>query len=83
LDLRKVPKKKVIKQIMLMLKKSYPGTYDVLVEQRNHYMADRLKQLMQIYPDKKIVAIVGAGHEEGIMELVRKDRISFSYTVSS
>ena len=31
-------------------------------------MAKRLNKLMYVHPDKKILAIVGAGHEEGIIE---------------
>ena len=54
-----------------MVKQSYPNVYKVLVEERNQVMAKNLYSLMTNNPDKKIFAIVGAGHEEGIIKILR------------
>ncbi len=43
-------------------------------------MAKKLKQLMDNHPEKKILAIVGAGHEEEIVKLIKKPQIA--YTIS-
>jgi pheromone shutdown-related protein TraB len=71
LDLRKVPPKKIIKKLMKTLKKDYPNVHNVLVDERNKIMANNLKVLMHFNPGKKILAIVGAGHEEGLKKLVK------------
>lgn len=70
-DLRKTPPKETIEKIIQMVKQSYPNVYKVLVEERNHIMAKNLYSLMTNNPDKKIFAIVGAGHEEGIIKILK------------
>lgn len=71
LDLRKVPSEKLIATLMKKVKKDYPNFYLVLVEERNQLMANNLKALMRLNPDKKVLAIVGAGHEKEIIQLVK------------
>jgi len=71
-DLTKVPEKELIKKMMGQMKKRYPSIYKVLVEDRNKYMVKKLVKLMRANPDKKILAIVGAGHEEGMKKLLLK-----------
>ena len=70
-DLRKVPPKKTIKKMISLIRTTYPGVYKVLIEERNEVMAKNLYNLITKYPDKKIFAIVGAGHEEDILKLIR------------
>jgi pheromone shutdown protein TraB len=74
LDLSKVPSKMLIRKLIKQLEKRYPNVYDVLVVQRNKIMANNLTKLMHKYPDEIVLAIVGAGHEEEILKLV-KDRM--------
>lgn len=71
-DLSKVPNQKVIEQMIRKVKKRYPSMYHVLVTERNHVMAHRLAYLMQTYPDKTIVAVIGAGHEKEILGLIKR-----------
>ena len=54
---------------MKQVKERYPNFYRVLVEDRNKYMAKKLFKLMRNY--NKIVAVVGAGHEEEIIEDIK------------
>jgi pheromone shutdown-related protein TraB len=71
-DLTKVPEKKVIKKMISFVKKRYPNVYKVLIEERNVVMAKRLKWLVE--NEKGIIlAVVGAGHEEEILNLIKKD----------
>ena len=70
-DLRKVPPKKTIKKMISLIRTTYPGVYKVLIEERNEVMAKNLYNLITKYPDKKIFAIVGAGHEEDILKIIR------------
>jgi len=72
IDLKKVPEKEVIKKMMNELKERFPNVYKSLVSDRNKYMIKNLIGLQRANPDKKILVIVGAGHEDGMKELLRK-----------
>ncbi|MBS3107710.1 TraB/GumN family protein [Candidatus Woesearchaeota archaeon] len=69
-DLRTVPKKETVKKLTMMLKKSYPSVYNTLIKERNEIMAKNLYNLMNF---GKIVAVVGAGHEDEIIGLIEKN----------
>lgn len=71
-DLRKVPAEKVIEKMMTQLKLRYPNIHRVLVEERNIYMVKKLQELQQKYPEKNIVAVVGAGHKKEMEEMLKK-----------
>lgn len=79
-DLTKVPEKKLIKKLIGQVKKRYPNIYRILVEERNEIMARKLSQLMDNHPEKTILAIIGAGHEEDIIKLIKKPQVT--YTIS-
>jgi len=84
-DLTKVPSKTLIKKLISKFKKRYPSLYNVLVHERNIYMTKRLNSIINSNPDLKIVAIVGAGHEEDILKLIKnapKNSFSYSYKIS-
>ncbi|MEK6946870.1 MAG: TraB domain-containing protein [Nanoarchaeota archaeon] len=83
-DLRTVPEKKIIKKLTSKLKERYPNVHKVLIEERNSVIAGNLRTLMNSNPDKKILAILGAGHVDDVLELVKKDEginLSYSYSV--
>jgi len=85
-DLTKVPSKKVIQKLISEFKVRYPSIYNVLVHERNVYMAKRLQSIIFSNPDLKVVAIVGAGHEEEILNMVRKplkNSVSYSFNVNA
>jgi len=69
INLNKIPKKKFVIMMINHLKRRYPSLYKVLVEERNIIMAKKLFFLMKKY--KKIVVVVGIGHEEGIIHLLK------------
>ncbi len=71
-DLRKVPSEKVIDFAISEIKKKYPSIYKVLIEERDRYMSQRLYGLTIAFPDKKIMAVVGAGHIKGILENLKR-----------
>jgi pheromone shutdown-related protein TraB len=70
-DLAKVPPKKIIATLIEDVKKRYPNIYRVLVKERNEYMARKLAHIIHHYPDEKIIAVVGAGHEKEIATLLK------------
>lgn len=80
-DLTKVPSKKVIKKLVNTVKDRYPNIYKVLIEERNYVMAQNIKNVMAQNPDKKILAIIGAGHEDDILELIKNSNINYSFSV--
>ena len=71
-DLSKVPGKELIRKLIKQLEERYPNVYDVLVAQRNKIMANNLAKLMHKYPEETVLAVVGAGHEEEIIRLVKQ-----------
>ena len=71
-DLKKVPPKKTIKKLLNLVKERYPSIYKTLIHERNIVMAKHLKNLMLKYKDSQILAIVGAGHEDGIIEILKR-----------
>jgi pheromone shutdown-related protein TraB len=85
-DLRKVPSEKIIKKLTGKVKKRYPNLYNVLVVERNNVMADNIAKLIMKNPDEKILAIIGAGHEKEIMDIVKenlkKPHVSYSFTIN-
>ncbi|MFH1210010.1 MAG: TraB/GumN family protein [archaeon] len=78
-DLRTVPSKEIIKELISKVKKDYPSVYKTLIYERNIVMAKNLNKIIHLNPDKKILAIIGAGHEEDIFELIKGSKnITFS-----
>jgi pheromone shutdown-related protein TraB len=73
-DLRKVPSDTVIKNLLEEVKRKYPNVYRVLVVERNHVMANMLYHISQKEPEKKILGVVGAGHIEGMVKILRSKK---------
>ena len=71
-DLRKVPEAKLIIKMMKPLPERYPNVSKTLVEERNKYMVKKIVKLMREHPQKKMLVIVGAGHKQGMEELLLK-----------
>ena len=66
-NIKKIPSKNVINKLINDTKANYPTVYKILVQERNVYMANKLSILAKLYPESKILAIVGAGHEKDIV----------------
>jgi pheromone shutdown-related protein TraB len=71
-DLNKVPSEETIEKMVGLVKDRYPSIYKVLIHDRNVYMARRLIKLMNTHPEDKIVAVIGAGHQKGMLEIIKK-----------
>jgi len=70
-DLKKVPEAELIEKLIEQVRERYPSFYKVLIEERNVVMARKLHLAMQKHPDVPIVAVIGAGHEKAILELLK------------
>lgn len=73
LDLEDVPEQAMVDEMLVRLEVSFPGLYDVLVEERNDVMADRLRVLEQEYGE--VLAFVGAAHVPGLAERLEDARV--------
>jgi pheromone shutdown-related protein TraB len=60
----------LINSLMKELGKQFPSIKKVLVDERDMYIAEMIKHS----PGKKIVAVVGAGHLEGIVEQLKSPK---------
>lgn len=47
-------------------KENQPALFSTLVDERNQYMADMLTRIEKENPEKRILAVVGAGHTKGL-----------------
>src|SRR3990167_5376373 len=70
-DLTKVPDSRTINKMLEFTKKRYPNFYNVLVHERNIVMANNISHLMKNSPDETIMAVVGAGHQEEMMKMIK------------
>jgi pheromone shutdown-related protein TraB len=59
----------MLESILLEVEKSHPVLRRILIDERDRYLAQKIKTA----PGKKIVAIVGAGHEPGIRRYMNDD----------
>lgn len=74
-DLRKVPSRKLIAEMMDKVKERYPHAHHTLVAERNRFMARKIFHLMNQIKDKPLLAVVGAGHEDGIFALLNDPNV--------
>ncbi|MDD5086224.1 MAG: TraB/GumN family protein [Candidatus Nanoarchaeia archaeon] len=84
-DLSKVPEKQLIKKMLEKMRERYPNVCRTLIDERNIIMAKRLAMLIEQNPEKNIVAVVGAGHEEEMIRLIKKytsSNVDYSFTFS-
>ena len=64
IDIEDLKNSEKIDELMEMFKDEAPSVHEVLVHERDAYLAGRIMQL----PQDKVIAVVGAGHKPGIME---------------
>ena len=68
--LQELKKKDVLSELMLELGQALPELKRVLIDERDTYLAEKIKSA----DGKRIVAVVGAGHVNGIKEALAEDR---------
>ncbi len=62
IDVEELKNLENLDELMEMFKDEAPSVYEVLVKERDEYLAGRIMQI----PQDKVVAVVGAGHQPGI-----------------
>jgi pheromone shutdown protein TraB len=66
IDIRRIPEEEVILKVLALMRGRYQGFYRVLIEDRNRFMAKRIYALMKEAPERRVMAVVGAGHAGGM-----------------
>ncbi len=72
-ELKSAPSKILVKEVIEKVKRDFPSLYRTLITERDEIMAQKVK----ILAEKKggpIIAVVGAGHEKGIIKKLRAEK---------
>jgi len=64
--------KDVLSEMMKEIGEALPAAKHVLIDERDIFMAEKIKAT----PGKRIVAVVGAGHMQGIQRVIKEDNSS-------
>ena len=72
IDLTKVPSQELIDKLINKVKQDYPEIHNILIKERNEIMAKALNKMINLNKDKKILAVIGAGHEKEVVKLIRQ-----------
>jgi pheromone shutdown-related protein TraB len=74
-DLRELRRTDVLSRLLSEMGQAFPGLKLVLIDERDAYLAERIRET----EGRRIVAVVGAGHVEGIVRaLEREERIDLA-----
>ncbi|MDJ0815183.1 MAG: TraB/GumN family protein [Desulfobacterales bacterium] len=63
-DIEKMKQEDVLESLLAEVGRSLPALKNILIDERDQYLAEKIKAA----PGKKIVAVVGAGHVQGIQK---------------
>ncbi|MDX1649564.1 MAG: TraB/GumN family protein, partial [Myxococcota bacterium] len=69
-ELRELRRRDVLTSLLEELAGAFPGLKTVLIDERDAYLAARLREA----PGARVVAVVGAGHVEGLRRLLEEGR---------
>lgn len=69
-ELRRLRQQDVLTRLMEELGAAFPGIKAVLIDERDAYLATRLREA----PGERVVAVVGAGHVGGMIAALRSGR---------
>ncbi|MCK9181406.1 MAG: TraB/GumN family protein [Fibrobacteraceae bacterium] len=69
-ELRKIKSQDSLSTMMQEFGKAFPEVKTVLIDERDEYLASRIRNA----PGKKVVAVVGAGHVAGISSIIKENK---------
>jgi pheromone shutdown-related protein TraB len=67
-DLRELRQQDVLTRMMAELGEALPALKRVLIDERDRYLAERMREA----PGQRVVAVVGAGHVSGLLAALRE-----------
>src|SRR5262245_36210049 len=74
-DLRELRRTDVLSRLLTELGEAFPGLKQVLIDERDAYLAERIRETA----GRSLVAVIGAGHLEGVVRaLERRERIDLA-----
>ncbi len=76
--LAEMRRKDVLSELINELGTALPHTKEVLIDERDIFMAEKIKST----PGQRLVAVVGAGHVEGIKRVISQDNSRLIETIS-
>lgn len=77
-DIEEIPEEEKIQRLVSELEGSFPGLYQVLLEERNYVMADALIDLQMRNPDADIAVFMGAAHKKPVSEILEGEGFEVS-----
>jgi pheromone shutdown-related protein TraB len=77
--LQELKKKDILSELMSELGEAMPELKRVLIDERDIYLAEKIK----MSAGRKLVAVVGAGHVEGIKKRIREDNTAVLPAIST
>jgi pheromone shutdown-related protein TraB len=77
--LEELKKKDVLSELMSELGEAMPELKKVLIDERDIYLAEKIRMTA----GRKLVAVVGAGHVAGIRKLIREDHSAVMPSIST
>ena len=69
-ELRRIRDKDVLNELMKELGEALPALKTALIDERDDYLCEKIREA----PGERIVAVVGAGHVEGIRKALQEQR---------
>jgi pheromone shutdown protein TraB len=75
-----VPDEKILLELLNIVKKEVPIFYNILIEDRNIFMVKKILALRERHGEGYILAVVGAGHVDGMYKLLEKQIKETSHT---
>ena len=69
-ELQKIKEKDALNSMMQEFGKTFPEVKQVLIDERDQFLASKIKNA----PGNKIVAVIGAGHLRGIASIIEEDK---------
>lgn len=77
-DLEEIPDEEKIQELVSQLESSFPGIYEVLMEERNVHMVESISRLQITNPDSDIAVFMGAAHRKPVAEALRGEGFEVS-----
>lgn len=77
-DLEEIPDEEKIQELVSQLEGSFPGIYEVLMEERNVHMVESISRLQITNPDSDIAIFMGAAHRKPVAEALRGEGFEVS-----
>lgn len=69
-ELAKIKEQDALNGMMQEFGKTYPEVKQVLIDERDQFLASKIKNA----PGKKVIAVVGAGHMRGIASIIEENK---------